>query len=262
MSLVDVGALVLGLIVAVLLALLAEPHAGPSDPAMKWEGRVAVGFTGLLFAGPFWLAQAGVTVAATFADGGLWSGWLWMWLVAAPLVGSSPPTVRMVRGLRRLLPRQPASPFPPRGVGAVQQEANFAWAATEAAPEWELHLTPALPSSWPPETRGSAVWLCFAERAGTPQVYEVAAPWARITLAPGESAWPVVERLSAAVTSMGVQAIVPVDPHQRTQPTGSHLDLIWHGDPAGRLANGLREWRSRNTLLATHPAAVGHLPPS
>lgn len=261
MSLLDVGALALGAIVVVLLALLAGAQEERPDPAMKWEGRVALGFTGLLLTGPFWLAQGVVAIVATVADGGLWPGWLWMWFVAAPLLGMSPPAAWVVRRARRALPERASGGYSTRGAAAAQQESNTAWADTEAAPGWELRRTPALPASWPPVAGAPAVWLCYAEKAGTPQVFEVAAPFARITLAVGESAWPVVERLSAAVESLGVQAIVPLDPQQLKRKTVSHLDMLWRGDPDGRLGNALRDWRSHNGLIARHPAVAGHLPP-
>lgn len=55
------------------------------------------------------------------------------------------------------------------------------------------------------------MWLCYAERACTPETFEVTAPWARITLACGESAWPSVERLSDVVEPLGVQAVQPLE---------------------------------------------------
>jgi hypothetical protein len=260
-DLLDIGALVLGAIVAVMLALFAGSGAKPADASMVWEGRVAVGFTSLLVIGPFWLSQGAVTIAATSADGGLGPAWLWAWFIAAPPLGLSPPAGRAVRALHRAVGRRPTAAYAQRGVAAVQQEANFAWAATDAEDGWELRRTPPLPASWPPVAGGPAVWLCYAERAGTPQIFEVAGPWARITLSAGESAWPVVERLSDEVESLGVQAVRPLDPDRDLGPKASHLDLMGRGDDV-ELAKALREWRSHNGLLAAHPAATGHLPPS
>lgn len=89
-------ALAVGLIV-VMLALLCSPLAEQPDPAMGWEARVAVGFAALGFVGPFWLAQGIVTLVATYADGGVWPGWLWLWLIAAPLLGASPLAAAVAR---------------------------------------------------------------------------------------------------------------------------------------------------------------------
>ena len=253
----DVGALLLGLIVVIGLALLASPLAERDDEAMVWEGRVAVGFTAMAFVGPFWLAQGIVTLTATFADGGVRPGWLWAWFVAAPVLGASHPVAALARVAQRALPRRSPSAYSSRGVAAVQQEANFAWATTEAEPGWELRRTPPLPESWPPRDGGSAVWLCYAERPGATGSVEVTAPWARITLAPGPSGWPVVERLSDTVESIGLQPVPP-----EPTPPGPLLDAMHRGDPTGRVAKDLGEWRSRNGLVAAHPAVAVHLPPA
>jgi hypothetical protein len=45
-----------------------------------------LGFTGLLVAGPFRIAQAVLTIIATFRDDDLAPGWLWAWLFLAPVV--------------------------------------------------------------------------------------------------------------------------------------------------------------------------------
>jgi hypothetical protein len=250
----DVVALLLGLVVVIGLAALVSPLAQQPDPTMVWEARVAVGFTALAFVGPFWLAQGIVTFVASSADGGLSPVWLWVCWAAAPLVGASPPAAALARTLRRS-----GRVHPNRGVAAVQQEANFAWAATVAEPGWDLRRTPPLPASWPPILGGPAVWLCYAERIDTPQTFEVAAPWARITLALGDSAWPVVERLSEAVQPLGVQAVQPLS--SVAPPRGSLVDAVYRGDPDARLATALREWRTRNGLLAAHSSVAGHLPP-
>lgn len=150
----DVAALLLGLIVVIGLALLTSPLAERTDDAMLWEGRVAVGFTAVVFVGPFWLAQGIVTLIATLDDGGVGPGWLWGWFAAAPVLGGSPPATVLARVVHRVWSRGEPAAFPTRSVAAVEQEANFAWAATEAEPGWELRRTPPLPESWPPRDGG------------------------------------------------------------------------------------------------------------
>jgi hypothetical protein len=259
----SVDALLLGLIVVVVLAALCSPLVEQPDPSMVWEGRIAVGFAAIGFAGPFWLAQGILTLVATFDDDVARPGWLWAWFVVAPLAGASPPAAALVRAVRRITSSRARTTYSSRGVGAVAQEANFAWAATTAEPDWLLCRTPSLPSSWPPAPGGPAVWFCYAERQGPLQMIEVAAPWARITLEPGESAWPVVERLSDAVEPLGSQVVRPVEPRSgATAPKPSKLlDLVYRGDPDGRLGGALSEWRSLNERVAAHPAVAGHLPP-
>jgi hypothetical protein len=257
----DAVALLLGLIVVIGLAALISPLAQQPDPAMAWEARTAIGFTALAFVGPCWLAQGIVTFVASSADGGIRPSWLWVWFAAAPLVGASPPAAALARAFRRALPRRSGPLYSSRGAAAVQQEANFAWAATVAEPGWELRRTPPLPVSWPPSVGGPAVWLCYAERTDTPQTFEVAAPWARITLALGDTAWPVVERLSDGVESLGVQAVQPLSSVGSAKARGSLLDAVYRGDPRARLAIALQDWRTRNGLVAAHSAVAGHLPP-
>lgn len=249
------GALLLGLIVVIGLAALVSPLGQQPDPTMVWEARMAVGFTALAFFGPFWLAQGIVTFVAASADGGVRPAWLWVWFAAAPLVGASPPVGALARRVRRSGRTQSG-----RGAAAVQQEANFAWAATVAEPGWELRRTPPLPASWPPSVGGPAVWLCYAERSDTPHTFEVAAPWARITLALGDTAWPVVERLSEAVESLGVQAVQPLSSAGGAKVRGSLLAAVYRGDP-DVLLKALQDWRTRNALVAAHSAVAGHLPP-
>jgi hypothetical protein len=62
---------------------------------------------------------------------------------------------RVARRLVRMTSRSSPAAYSKRGVAAVQQEANFAWAATSAESTWQLRLTPSMPSSWP---RGSRPW--------------------------------------------------------------------------------------------------------
>ncbi|MBJ7336906.1 hypothetical protein [Mycolicibacterium sp.] len=104
MPVVDLVALVLGGVIAFAVAALALGVADSSDESMRWEGGVAVGFAGLIFLGPFFIAQIVLTVIATFSDGGIAPGWLWAWLVLAPALGASPPAVALLRVLRRLRP--------------------------------------------------------------------------------------------------------------------------------------------------------------
>jgi succinate-acetate transporter protein len=98
---VDVIALTLGVGIALTVAVLAGGVADSTDASMRWEGGVAVGFTALIFLGPFWIAQAVLTVIATLHDGGLAAGWLWAWLFLAPAVGVSPPVVALLRFVKR-----------------------------------------------------------------------------------------------------------------------------------------------------------------
>ena len=98
----DVVALLLGLGIAIVVAVLATGISDSSDKSMRWEGGVAVGFTAVIFLGPFWIAQAVLTVMATFDEAGVAAGWLWAWLFLAPAAGVSPPAVGSVRLLKRL----------------------------------------------------------------------------------------------------------------------------------------------------------------
>jgi hypothetical protein len=101
---VDVVALVIGGGIALAVAALASGVRDSTDESMRWEGGVAVGFAGLIFLGPFWIAQGVLTVIATVDDGGLAPGWLWAWLFLAPAVGATPPATALIRVLKRLRP--------------------------------------------------------------------------------------------------------------------------------------------------------------
>jgi hypothetical protein len=101
----DAVALLLGLGIAIVVAVLARGIGESSDASMRWEGGVAVGFTAVIFLGPFWIAQAVLTVIATSSPGGVAPGWLWAWLFLAPAAGASPPAVGLVRLLKRSSPR-------------------------------------------------------------------------------------------------------------------------------------------------------------
>jgi MFS family permease len=104
MPIKDIAALLLGLVIAVAVAVLADSIRGNRDESMRWEGGVAIGFTALIFLGPIWVVQAVLTVLATFDSAGIGPGWLWIWLFLAPAVGASPlatAPVRLVKRLRR-----------------------------------------------------------------------------------------------------------------------------------------------------------------
>jgi hypothetical protein len=240
-------------LVAVVLAFFLNPVAGQGDPDMAWEGRVAAGFAALIPGGVLWIGQAAATLLATVTDGGVRPAWLWGWLVAAPLLGASPPATALARRVRN----DSAGADPNRRVAAVQYEANLAWADTVAEPGWELRRTPALPIRWPPPPNGSAVWLCYAERPGAAGSIELAGPWARITLPADGSAAPTVERLSEAVEPIGLQ--------QEPASAASQarlVDVIRRGDPNGVLARALAGWRAHNPVIAAHPTVAPHLPPA
>jgi MFS family permease len=98
----DIAALALGLALAIAVAFLADGIRSTGDESMRWEGGVAVGFTALIFLGPFWIAQAVLTVLATFDHKGLAPGWLWAWLFLAPAIGASPLATTPIRLLKRL----------------------------------------------------------------------------------------------------------------------------------------------------------------
>ncbi|MDP9167067.1 MAG: hypothetical protein M3O32_13540 [Actinomycetota bacterium] len=255
-------ALLLGLIVTAGLAYLISPLADQSDSAMVWEARVALGFPVLIVVGPFWLAQGIVTLVATLGDGSVQPGWPWTWFVLAPLLGASPPATALARAIQDRVRRRPHSGYADRGVAAVQQEANIEWAATDAEPGWELRRTPPLPSRWPPSPGQPAVWLCFCERAVTPQTIEVAVPWARITLSPGDTARPSVQRLSDAVYSLGCQAVQPMSSILEPSTKRPLLEALYRGESDGQFARVLQDWRIRNSLIASHPAVAPHLPPT
>ncbi|MGA5463711.1 hypothetical protein [Mycobacterium sp. NPDC050041] len=97
----DTCALLLGLGIAIVAAILAQGVGDSEDKSMRWEGGVAVGFTAMIFLGPFWIAQAVLTVLATADERGIAPGWLWAWLFLAPAVGISPPATGLVRLLTR-----------------------------------------------------------------------------------------------------------------------------------------------------------------
>jgi O-antigen/teichoic acid export membrane protein len=99
----DVCALLLGLGIAVALAILAQQVRDSSDDAMRWEAGVAVGFAALISLGPFWIAQAVLTVLATLDDVGIAAWWLWVWLFLAPALGVSSPATGLVRAVRHAL---------------------------------------------------------------------------------------------------------------------------------------------------------------
>jgi hypothetical protein len=254
---VDVLALALGLAVCVVLAFLVSPLATQSDPDMVWEGRAAAGFAALVYVGPLWLGQAASTLFAALADGGIWPGLLWGWLVVAPLLGASPPAAALARRSSRVSRRGAPDPDPHLSGAAVQQASNFAWADTTAEPGWELRRTPPLPLEWPPTRGGAVVWFCYAERPAASETIEVAGPWARITV-PDRAAAPIVERLSDAVESLGSQGIQSAEGGLKRQVL---LVELRAGDPDGVLARALNEWRARNGLIAAEPSVAQHLPP-
>jgi MFS family permease len=101
----DVIALALGLGIAIVVAALAAGVRDSSDASMRWEAGVAVGFTAVIFLGPFWVAQAVFTVLATLDGSGVAPGWLWAWLFVAPGIGTTPPAMGLVRLIKRLRPR-------------------------------------------------------------------------------------------------------------------------------------------------------------
>ncbi len=94
-------ALVLGLGIAIVVAVLADGVRDNRDESMRGEGGVAVGFTAVIFLGPFWITQLVLTVLATFDDAGITPWWLWGWLFLAPAVGASPLGTGPVRVVRR-----------------------------------------------------------------------------------------------------------------------------------------------------------------
>jgi hypothetical protein len=82
-------AAVLGGVVLIITitALVSRPRRlkGPvSDSTMRWEGLAAVGFSLVLTAGPFWLAQLGFTIAASVSGGS--TLWLWLGLFGIPVI--------------------------------------------------------------------------------------------------------------------------------------------------------------------------------
>ena len=263
MDWLDVLALALGAVIAVGLAYLVSPLAVQSDPDMVWEARVAVGFAALIYVGPLWLGQAVLTLFAARSEGGISPGWLWGWLVVAPLLGTSPPAAALARRVTHVVAGGSSGPSLHRSGAAVQQASNFAWADTTAESGWELRRTPPLPPEWPPAPDGSAVWFCYAERAGAVDATEVSGPWARISLT-DPTAVPVVERLSDAVESLGSQSIQPAAAvgGKRPPTQAALVDAVRRGDPSGLLARTLENLRVINVLIAAHPTVVPHLPPA
>jgi hypothetical protein len=260
----DVIALVLGVLVAATMAYFASAPAAPGVPDMIWEGRLAAGMAALIPVGLLWTGQAVVTLFATLADGEFRPIWLWGWLLAAPALGASPPAAALVRKLQRTS-RNGSPGLDLHGrVAAVQQAANFAWADTVAEPGWELRRTPPLPIHWPPPPNGSAMWLCYAENAGTAESIELAGPWARITLTANTAEAPAVERLSDAVEPIGWQAVQTPAPAvgEPNVPQAALVDAVRRGDPDGILASTLHAWRVRNMLIAAQPTVAPHLPPA
>ena len=108
MPIKDIAALLLGFGIAIAVAVFADGIRNTRDESMRWEGGVAVGFTAMIFLGPFWIAQAVLTVLATFDGRGVAPGWLWAWLCLAPALGASPlvtgPVGRLKRVCRRAAP--------------------------------------------------------------------------------------------------------------------------------------------------------------
>jgi hypothetical protein len=257
-SVTEVIALLLGLVILAGVAGAAASITGTTDDSMRWEGGVAVGFSALILLGPLWIAQAVCTVLATI-DGSHLRWWLWAWLFLAPALGASPPAIALARRLKSLRPKK-SRPNRPNIAFMIDQ----AWAATKAEAGWVLRRTPPLPESWPPVPGGSAHWFCYAERDGTPATIEVSAPWACVVLGSGESGTAHLERLSEEVESIGPQGIHPLPPDilRTSEPAQSTLlDAVHRGDPTGILAPTLRKWRALNSLIASHPAVAVRLPP-
>jgi hypothetical protein len=255
-SRLDAVALALGVLVIGAAAYFASPLAAQSDPNVRWEGRVAAGFVKILPFGVLWTAQAVATLFATLSAGGIWPGWLWIWLLAASAIGTSPPVAALTRRLVRTNGTDPR-----RVEAAVQRASNLAWAETTAEPGWELRRTPPLPREWPPLPYGTPVWFCYAERAVGPDSTEVAGPLARIMLGADVTAAPVVARLSDALAPVGWQGTRPATRAGRGRPTQADLiDAIWHGDPKGVLAGELELWQVHNAVIAAQPMITQHLP--
>jgi hypothetical protein len=203
-SRLDAIALALGVLVIGAAAYFASPLAAQSDPNVRWEARVASGFAKILPFGVLWTAQVVATLFATLSTGGIWPGWLWIWLLAASAIGTSPPVAALTRRLVRTRGTDPR-----RVEAAVQQASNLVWAETTAEPGWDLRRTPPLPTEWPPLPYGTPVWFCYAERAAGPASTEVAGPLARVMLGADVAAAPVVTRLSDAVAPIGWQGALP-----------------------------------------------------
>jgi hypothetical protein len=255
-SRLDAVALALGVLVIGAAAYFASPLAAQSDPDVRWEGRLATGFAKILPFGVLWTAQAVATLFAALSAGGIWPGWLWIWLLAASAIGTSPPMAALARRLVRTNGTDPR-----RVAAAVQHASNLAWAETTAEPGWELRRTPPLPREWPPLPYGTPVWFCYAERPLGPDSAEVTGPWARIVLGADVTAAPVVARFSDAVASIGWQGVRPATRAGRERPTqAAMIDAIWRGDPKGMLASELGRWQIHNAVIAAQPMIAQHLP--
>ena len=173
-------AIVLGCVVVAAVAALRP------DPGTEWEGRAALGFLGVIVAGPPWIAQAVLTAISG-------TGWLWAWFVAAPLIGG-------------LVPTRPSRPRGVPGLGeALRLEMVLGWQALGSPAGWEPCLSPPLPAPG-----GGRVWFCFAQAPESPALVQVAAPWARLDLGPEDTA-PRQTRLADVLEPLGTQAVVPVD---------------------------------------------------
>lgn len=257
---VDVVAIALGVVVACGMAYLTSARFDPKDADMLWEGRVAGGFGALIVVGPVWIGQVVATIVASVSDGGIWAGWLWVWLLAASALGTTPPAKTVARLVLRALSDRTAGPNLDQNAAAVQQAAHVAWADTRAEAHWELRRTPPLPAFWPPPPGGPTVWLCYAERAVTSDSIEVSAPWARITLNADPAAQPAVQRLSNVVTAIGTQSVPMPESPSRRPSQAALLDAVRRGDPKGLLAKTLAGWRLRNECIAGNPAVVAYLP--
>jgi branched-subunit amino acid ABC-type transport system permease component len=90
-----IAALALGGLVAALAGVFLGRRPDTTDPDMKWEGIVAVGFGFVVIGGPLWIAQFVCTLVATLGVG---PAWLWAWWLGAPLVGAA--VGRVVGSLR------------------------------------------------------------------------------------------------------------------------------------------------------------------
>jgi hypothetical protein len=257
-SRLDVVTLALGVLVIVAAAYFTSRLAAQRDPDVRWEGRVAAGFAAILPFSVLWTAQVVATLFATLSAGGIWPGWLWIWLLAGSAIGTSPPVAALARRLVRTTGTDPR-----RVAAAVQQASNLAWAETTAEPGWELRRTPPLPSEWPPLPYGTPVWFCYAERPVGRDSAEVTDPWARIVLGAHVTATPVVARLSGALVPIGWQGVQQDAPAGWGRPVQADLiDAIWHGDPKGILARELGLWQGRNAVIAAQPIITRYLPPA
>jgi hypothetical protein len=260
MPMTDIAALLLGLVIAPVVAAVAGEVTRSTDDSMRWEGGFALGLSALVVLGPLWIAQAACTVLSTVDGAGVSPWWLWVWLFLAPALGASPPAVALLRRLKMLRTK---GSHPDDRLPRVRFLTDQAWAATAADPAWELRRTPPLPQSWPPVPGDPLSWFCYAERANTPSTIEVAAPWGRVDMA-DTSREPLVHRLTDEVELLGLQGIQPLSPEALRSKGPSQLalvDAVRRGDPDGTLAGALQQWRALNGLIAAHPAVATRLPP-